>query len=151
MHDVSPWRGATEKQAAFLTAMVLYLGNRKKATRAVPVARSLVYRWLASDATFRGLYDDARRRAAERAVAETEARMHAESTERFDPGVFPGEGWDEDRIARSAAVKEAIEAVVKVIQAKVPPSLDRDLALRKMQEVRIGCNWAINHPNRRLR
>jgi len=57
------WPGAQPKQAAFLTALVIYAGHKTKAAKAAKVSRSLTYRWLELDTNYQVLYARAQRQA----------------------------------------------------------------------------------------
>jgi len=61
--DPTVWPGAQPKQAAFLTALVIFAGHKTKAAKAAKVARSLVYRWLDEDKIFQQLFERAKRQA----------------------------------------------------------------------------------------
>lgn len=51
--DPSAWPAVLAKQAAFLSALVFFAGNRTKAAGAAKVARSQLYRWIEGDAIFK--------------------------------------------------------------------------------------------------
>lgn len=51
--------------------------------------------------------------------------------------------WDEVMVAKGEKVRAAIGTALKVIIEVVPPSLDRDSAIRKLREARMDCNSAI--------
>lgn len=51
--------------------------------------------------------------------------------------------WDEEMITKGSKVRTAIGEALKVIIEEVPPSSDRDSAIRKLREARMDCNSAI--------
>jgi hypothetical protein len=51
--------------------------------------------------------------------------------------------WDDEKITRGIKVRTALGAALKVIIEEVPPSSDRDSAIRKLREARMDCNSAI--------
>jgi hypothetical protein len=53
--------------------------------------------------------------------------------------------WDDEKVAKGAAVRKALADAVKAIVANVPPSPDRTVAIRKIREARMDCNSAITH------
>jgi hypothetical protein len=53
--------------------------------------------------------------------------------------------WDEAKTMAGARVREALADAVRVIIARVPPSADRTVAIRKIREARMDCNSAITH------
>ena len=54
--DPNVWPGATAKQAAFLTAYVQTAGQRREASRAARISRTLHYHWLRHDQHFAQLF-----------------------------------------------------------------------------------------------
>ena len=55
---MSDWPGATGKQSAFLTALVIQGGHKTKAAKAAKVSRALVYRWK-KEPLYKLLFDEA--------------------------------------------------------------------------------------------
>lgn len=51
--------------------------------------------------------------------------------------------WNEEMVAKGEKVRAAIGAALKVIIEVVPPSSDRDSAIRKLREARMDSNSAI--------
>ncbi len=51
--------------------------------------------------------------------------------------------WDEEMITKGSKVRTALGEALKVIIEEVPPSPDRDSAIRKLREARMDCNSAI--------
>lgn len=51
--------------------------------------------------------------------------------------------WDEGMVAKGEKVRDAIGAALKVVIEVVPPSPDRDSAIRKLREARMDSNSAI--------
>jgi len=51
--------------------------------------------------------------------------------------------WDDEMITKGVKVRTALGAALKVIIEEVPPSSDRDSAIRKLREARMDCNAAI--------
>jgi len=56
---------------------------------------------------------------------------------------FEYQKWDDGKIGKGSAVRNALAAAVKQIVANVPPCPDRSAAIRKLREARMDCNSAI--------
>lgn len=56
--------------------------------------------------------------------------------------------WDDAKVTKGKAVREALAAAVRVIIANVPPGPDRTVAIRKIREARMDANSAITHNGR---
>lgn len=59
--------------------------------------------------------------------------------------MFEYHRWDEQKIEKGKAVREALIKAVEVIVENVPPGPDRTVAIRKIREARMDCNSAITH------
>ena len=59
--------------------------------------------------------------------------------------MFEYHRWDEQKIEKGKAVREALMKAVEVIVENVPPGPDRTVAIRKIREARMDCNSAIKH------
>ena len=59
--------------------------------------------------------------------------------------MFEYHRWDEQKIEKGKAVREALMTAVEVIVENVPPGPDRTVAIRKIREARMDCNSAITH------
>jgi len=59
--------------------------------------------------------------------------------------MFEYHRWDEQKIEKGKAVREALMKAVEVIVENVPPGPDRTVAIRKIREARMDCNSAITH------
>ncbi len=69
------WPGASPRQAAFLTALVISGGDHRGAATASKVARSTHYLWIETDQAYRMLHERAMARVTE--ILEDEARRRA--------------------------------------------------------------------------
>ncbi len=58
---------------------------------------------------------------------------------------FEYQPWDDVQKQKGIQVRKALVDAVKAIVAFVPPSPDRDAAIRKIREARMDCNSAITH------
>lgn len=62
--------------------------------------------------------------------------------------LFEYHQWTDKMQEKGTAVREALVNAVLVIIKSVPPSPDRDVAIRKIREARMDCNSAITHNGR---
>ena len=53
--------------------------------------------------------------------------------------------WDDDKKEKGQNVRDAIGNALKVVIENVPPSHDRNNAIRKLREARMDANSAITH------
>jgi len=132
-------------------------GSQTKATAAAGIARSLHYHWLKRDPEYRRGFGEA--------VAQVSAGRVAGAATRADEmggkvaglveGIKPDgrfdrtadvalfKYWDEIQFGHGCEVRSAVFQAARAIITNVPAGADRSLALRKLREVRILCNWAI--------
>lgn len=53
--------------------------------------------------------------------------------------------WDEEKIKKGHAVRDALSLALEAIFLNVPACPDRSVAIRKIREARMDCNSAITH------
>ena len=98
--DPSVWPGVLPKQAAFLTALVMFAGHRTKAARAAKISRALTYHWQDTDATFKLLLERAQRQAF--------GTLEDEMIRRAHDGISHGIYYQGERVAFERVYSDGI-------------------------------------------